>query len=202
MSSTNEDIIITAYSVAGAKPVAPVRASFKTEEGVDAAAYQDALDAFSAEMVAYDQRVKAAAREIKVNLAGDSAIAKQLKALDKALDKESKEGKVFVGTITAVANANNNSKRVTVTLFTNTSLAIPNLPQGYETVSTERIDNPDGRAMAREAQLLIGHRVTAFVELEQFGEGAMQKKSRVLRHLSDSGVNKDYDPATKSVTAS
>ena len=197
MSITNNDVIIAALHVAGPKPKAPVRGGSTPEE------YTHALEAYAAEVVAHDQSFKAAAREIKVMLTEQSPISKQLIALDKALDPNSGDGKIFIGTIVSVTKETKTTRAI-LTLHTGTdreakdSNNVP-LPIGQEQLRTERTDNPDGRFMARTAQLLIGHRVTVYVELEAIRGGAT--KVRVLRHVEDGGVDAKYDAATGQVAA-
>lgn len=180
MSIENTDIIITAFSVAGPKPTEPVRPKNATDE--QKAAYEAQLIAYDEALNAWDQRVKAAAREIKVATAPESRIFKQLESLDKAI--RGTEGKVFTGTVVKVTKESS-SQRGVVTLYTGTETTIPGLPAGCEQVRTERTDNADGRAIARQAQLLIGHRVTVYVELESIRNGA--QKVRVLRHVASNG---------------
>jgi hypothetical protein len=146
MSTTltpNAQIILSALSVTGAKPQAPVKSDY-----VDDAA-----------TVAYDQNLKANARDIKVMLGDKSRIGAQLAALDLAMDADNPGGKVFVGTVLGVTKEKS-STRAIVTLHTGTDRTSDNAPAGAETVRTDRTDNPDGRAIARAAQLLVGHRVT------------------------------------------
>jgi hypothetical protein len=195
MTVTNDDIIITAYNITGKRPTAPRKNQFSDQES-----YQAALDAFARDSVDYEQSVKSAAREIAVALSAESGIKKQLVALGKAIDKESKDGKVFIGTICSI-RTEQTSKRALVTIYTGTDRAIDGVPLGYETVRTERTDNPDGRALAREVQALIGHRATFYIEMESFGSGANQKKSRVLRHVTDGGVDAKFDSASGQVAA-
>ena len=89
------------------------------------------------------------------------------------------------------------SQRAQVTMYTGTDRTTDGVPAGCERVRTDRTDNLDGRAIARSAQLLIGHRVTVYVELEAIRNGTT--KVRVARHFEDNGVNPDYDAATGTV---
>lgn len=196
MSITNDQIILAAITAAGARPDAPVKADFPG----DPEAYAAALARFEQQKNTYDQKVKESARDIKVMLSDRSAVTRQLTALDKAMDENSTDGKVFIGTVTEV-RLEQRSTRAVITLFTGTSMEFDGIAPGHETVRTERTDNPDGRAMARSAQLLIGHRVTAYVELEQLANNK-NKKSRVIRHLEDLGVDARWDAETRSMTAS
>lgn len=189
--SDNNEIILAALTVTGAKPVAPVKGSKSADE------YSSAIDEYNAEVIAYDQRLKASAREIKVMLTEQSPISKQLIALDKALDKNSSDGKVFIGTVVGVIKEPKTTRAI-MTLFTGTDRTVKGhdgnvLPTGQEQLRTERTDNPDGRAMARAAQLLIGHRVTVYVELEAIRGG--ETKVRVLRHIEDGGADTNYAAA-------
>tara|TARA_R110002051_G_scaffold314950_5_gene392696 strand:- start:22217 stop:22858 length:642 start_codon:yes stop_codon:yes gene_type:complete len=203
----NAQIILAALTVTGAKPTPPVRAKinpadYDSPESANAAAAQAAADydkAFSAytdATAAYDQNLKANAREIKVMLGEKSRIGAQLNALDKAIAPDNDGGKVFVGTIVSVTKEEA-SQRAQVTMYTGTDRTTDGVPAGCERVRTDRTDNLDGRAIARSAQLLIGHRVTVYVELEAIRNGTT--KVRVARHFEDNGVNPDYDAATGTV---
>lgn len=197
---TNTEIILAALNSVGAAPKAPVRKSFESivdgAKVVDTAAYTAALDDYASETVLYDQRLKSAARNIKVMTGPDSLISKQLAGMDKALDQNTKEGKIFTGTIVRVQraediNPSDKSKRVSVTLYTGTERPTPGLAAGCEKVTTERTDNPDGRSMARDAQLAIGHRVKVFIEMEQTNNP--ERKSRLLRHIQDLGIHEGFN---------
>jgi len=206
--SDNANIILAALTVTGAKPTPPIRAKINpssyasADEAAAATAqasadYDAAFAIYTDATAAYDQNVKASAREIKVMLGERSRIGAQLAALDKALDPDHDGGKVFVGTIVGVTKEAT-SQRAQVTLFTGTDRTSDGVPAGCERVRTDRTDNLDGRAIARAAQLLIGHRVTVYVELEAIRGGST--KVRVARHFEDNGVDADYDAATGTVT--
>lgn len=210
--NTNGQIILAALNITGQKPKAPVRrrpqASDYADREAHAAAvaaaaqeYATALASYDQDIAAYDQQVKANARDIKVMLGDRSRIVEQLDALDKALDPDNDGGKVFPGTIVSVAKEES-SKRAIVTVFTGTDREAKGkdgtvLPAGHEQVRTDRTDNPDGRAIARAAQLLIGHRVLLYVELEAMRSGT--GKARVARHFEDLGVDDRFkDGAVKA----
>jgi hypothetical protein len=211
--SDNAQIILAALTVTGPKPTPPIKARlnsddkdlFPTEAAFAAASAQATKDfdaafsLFTDASAAYDQNLKASARDIKVMLGERSRIGAQLAALDKALDADNDGGKVFVGTIVGVTKEAS-SQRAQVTLFTGTDRPVEGVPVGCERVRTDRTDNLDGRAIARAAQLLIGHRVTVYVEIEVIRGGAT--KVRVARHFEDNGVNPDYDAATGTVISS
>jgi hypothetical protein len=200
MSITNTDVILAAINATGPKPIAPVMGSPKGAESE--AAYALAFAAYGVETTAYDQRLKASAREIKVMLTEESAISLQLIALDKALDKNSSDGKIFAGTIVAVAKEAKTSRAI-VTLYTGTDRETKDavtktvLPLGHEQLRTDLTYNADGRAMARSAQLLIGRRVTVYVELEGIRGGTT--KVRVLRHIEDGGADTRFDAVSGQV---
>jgi hypothetical protein len=197
MSTTltpNAQIILSALSVTGAKPQAPVKSDYVD----NAEGFAVANAAYDAATVAYDQNLKANARDIKVMLGDKSRIGAQLAALDLAMDADNPGGKVFVGTVLGVTKEKS-STRAIVTLHTGTDRTSDNAPAGAETVRTDRTDNPDGRAIARAAQLLVGHRVTVYIELEQIRGGST--KVRVVRHFEDNGIDPKYDAATGTVSA-
>lgn len=206
----NAQIILAALTVTGAKPTPPTRMKlnpdlFSSDEDLAAANVQAGVDfdaafaVYTEATAAYDQSVKANAREIKVMLGDKSRIVAQLNALDKALEPDNDGGKVFVGTIVSVTKEAT-SQRAQVTLFTGTDRVNEGVAAGCERVRTDRTDNLDGRAIARSAQLLIGHRVTVYVELEQIRGGT--NKVRVARHFEDNGVDPAYDAASGTVAAS
>lgn len=195
MSETpsNSQIILAAVGATGPKPTAPSRKRFPDDE----AGYQAALAIYTEDITAWDQAFKANARDIKVLTSPKSRVVAQLNALDKAIDENNGDGKVFIGTVTGIA-IEERTTRAIVTLYTGTDRAVDGLPAGCESVRTERTDNPDGRAIARATQLLIGHRVTVYVELEAIRGGST--KVRVLRHIEDNGVDAAFDAATATVT--
>jgi len=205
-TSTNEQIILAALNVSGAKPVYPTKKRSQNPDPDVRAQEQALFDQqfnalvadFEAADTAYDQAVKANARDIKVMLSDRSAVNTQLAQLDKALGDGS-DGKIFVGTIVGVAKETS-SKRGLVTVHTGTERENRDLPAGQEQVRTDRTDNPDGQAIARLAQRLVGHRVVLYVELEAIRGGST--KVRVVRHLEDKGIDPNYDAATRTVNAS
>lgn len=194
MSDLNQQIILAALTITGSKPKQPVKP--KTNDEASLAAYQAELDGYDAVLSAYDQDLKANARSIRVMLSPESSISKQLNALDKAIDRDNDGGKVFVGTVVGVTKESSSTRGI-VTLYTGTDQTRDGVPAGCETIRTDRTDSADGRAMARAAQLLIGHRVTVYVELEAIRGG--QTKVRVLRHVESNGVDPNYDAQTRTV---
>lgn len=187
----NQQIILAAIAATGPKPVYPLRAQFAP---ADNAGFDAARAAFDTATLAWDQQLKANAREIKVMFGDRSKIGAQLTALDKALTGV--EGKVFVGTIVRV-DKESTSQRALVTLFTGTDRKTDGLLPGTEQVRTDRTDNLDGRAIARSATQLVGHRVAVYVELEQIRGGST--KVRVARHFGDEGVDPQFDASTGTV---
>lgn len=193
----NGQVILAALNATGSKPKAPVRfrpdsAQYANDDAYQVAVetanndYALALTKFEADSLAYDQQLKANAREIKIMLGDRSRISEQLDQLDKILDPSNDGGKVFPGTITGIATEER-TKRAIVTVYTGTERETSGVPAGHEQVRTDFTTNPDGRSIARAAQLLIGHRVYLYVELEAMKSGT--GKARVLRHIEDSGVD-------------
>lgn len=90
--------------------------------------------------------------------------------------------KMFPGVVVKVERERS-STRALVTLRTRPS---DHHPDGIESCRSERTDSPDGLALARQVQALIGHRVLAYVEVEQLSAG---KAVRVLRHVVDLGLD-------------
>lgn len=109
------------------------------------------------------------------------------------------ELKRFVGTIVKVTREKS-STRGKLLLHTGTKKEIDGLEAGYETVRTERTDDPEGLMLASEAKALIGHRVLLWVVLEPWANNA-DKKTRVVLHLMDLGVDAHFDAATQSIAA-
>lgn len=199
----NQTIVVTAINAAGPAPVAPTRTKITADMDDAAKAkvqadFQSKSEAHDAALSDYDQRVKALARQIKVALSDRSPIMVQLGALDKALDSENDGGKVFVGTVISVKKEQSSTRGI-VTLYTGTTQVKDGIPAGCEQVRTERTDSADGRAIARGAQELVGHRVTVYVELEAIRGG--NTKVRVLRHIESNGVDPNYDAQTGMVRA-
>ena len=200
-TSTNEQIILAALTATGPKPIFPTRTRSQNPE--EQARFDQEFNAavaqFEVDNTAYDQALKANAREIKVMLSDRSAITAQLAQLDKAIG-DSSDGKVFVGTVVNVAKEES-SKRGVIFIHTGTEREAKFKDQvlapGQELVRTDRTDNPDGSAIARLGQRLIGHRVVLYVELEPTRNG--QSKVRVVRHLEDKGIDPNFDPATRTV---
>ena len=198
-TSTNEQIILAALSVSGVKPTFPTkrRSQDPAEQAQFDQDFAAAVAQFEVDNTAYDQAVKGNARDIKVMLSDKSAVNTQLAQLDKAIG-DSSDGKVFVGTIVAVAKETS-SKRGIVTIHTGTERENKDLPAGQEQVRTDRTDNPDGQAIARLAQRLVGHRVVLYIELEAIRGG--QTKVRVVRHFEDKGLDPNYNPQTRTVVS-
>lgn len=195
---TNDQIILAAVTAAGPRPAPPTRPANPDDE-VAAQRYVAELADYQAAQAAWDQAVKTNARDIMVMTSDRSKITAQLNGLRKAIDPASGEGKVFTGTVVRVVRESS-STRGLVTLYTGTDQAPKDgLQPGYENVRTERTDDIDGKAMARAAQLLIGHRVTVYIELEPIRGGS--QKARVLRHIDSQGIDPKFDAATGTVAA-
>lgn len=190
-------IILAAVGATGPKPAVPAKPAADASAEAHAT-YERDLAGYGAALSAWDQAVKSNARDIRVMASPRSKISRQLAGLNKALDENSSEGKVFTGTVVSVIREQS-STRGLVTLFTGTEQANAGLPAGQESVRTERTDDPDGKAIARQAQLLIGHRVTVYIELEAIRGGAT--KVRVLRHLDDLGVDPNFEGNKGAVKA-
>lgn len=194
----NSQIVLAAVTAAGPRPTPPVRPADANDQ-VAAQRYLADLATYEAAQAAWDQSVKTNARDIMVMTSDRSKITAQLNGLRKAIDPSSGEGKVFTGTVTRVVREAS-STRGLVTLFTGTDQAPKDgLAAGYENVRTDRTDDLDGKAMARAAQLLTGHRVTVYIELEPIRGGS--QKARVLRHIEDQGLDPNYDAASGTVRA-
>lgn len=187
MSDVNSQIILAALQAAG--PVVEITA----EERATAAA--DAKVKLRDPQTEWDQRVKSLARSIKVMLREDSGISQQLSALDKCITEDDERGKVFRATIVSVGKEASSTRGI-ITLFTGTDREAKDskgtiLPAGHEQVRTERTDNPDGRAIARLAQTLIGHKAAVYIELQPMG-GNRTGKVRVLQHIEDLGLDAEH----------
>jgi hypothetical protein len=91
--------------------------------------------------------------------------------------------KTFVATVVKVTREPSSTRGI-VTLRTTPN---EHHPDGIETARTERTDNPIGRSMARRLVKLVGHRVLLWVEVETIGNGS--RKSRVIRHVEDMGID-------------
>lgn len=192
---SNNSIILAAINATGPKPPLPVKPAADAPAEAHAA-YEAKVASYDADVAAWDQAVKANARDIRVMTSPRSKITRQLNGLGKALDENSNEGKVFTGTVVKVSREQSSTRGVVV-IYTGTDQAVKDLPAGYEQVRTDRTDDPDGKALARQAQLLTGHRVTVFIELEAIRNG--QTKVRVLRHIEDLGLDPNFDPASATV---
>jgi hypothetical protein len=75
----------------------------------------------------------------------------------------------------------------------------PDLPEGLETIRTQRTDTSDGLLLAKEASSLIGHRVVIFKINEPIGDG--KRNVRVVRHLTDLGAYEGYALPAPAVAA-
>lgn len=134
-------------------------------------------------------QVQSNAIEIALMAENDSDIAKVLDVIQGASDPNNKVAKAFTGTVLTVKRESS-STRGLVTLHTGTDRVKEGVPEGAEQVRTERTDNPNGLAMAKKMQMLKGHKVLVYVEIEEFNGGA--GKVRVLRHVRDLGVDPAY----------
>lgn len=106
---------------------------------------------------------------------------------------------VFPGTVMSVVKETR-STRGFVTLYTGTPQDAKDmqgnpLPQGYETLRTDRTDNPTGQAMAKKIRDLAGHRILLWIEHETMGNqtGANARKVRVVRYVEDLGVDREAE---------
>ncbi len=120
----------------------------------------------------WTERVAQTAAEIAAMLAPHSRPSRAVKQVAAA--------KVFVATITGVRREASSTRTVVELAVASTERH----PDGRESVRSERTDQPDGLAVARRAQALIGHRVRLWVELEAAGA---DRRVRVLRYLEDLG---------------
>lgn len=132
----------------------------------------------------WEAAVTSKAVEIAVMLGENSDVSKAINSIENC--------KIFTGTVTAVTKEQSSTRGI-ITLFTGTEQTRDGIPAGHEQVRTERTDNPVGRALAIKARELIGHKVTVWVEVEAYNNGA--GKVRVLRHIADRGVDPTYAPS-------
>ena len=208
--NADQQIVITALSVSGPRPTPPrrerpQRAAFATDDEFEAATvaaksnYDVAFAAYGQALEDYGQSLKANARDIKVMLGERSEIIEQLVVLDKVMDKDADGGKVFVGTIVRVKKEET-SKRGLIYLHTGTEQVVDGLPLGQELVRTERTDTADGRALARSAQLLLGHRVVVYIENQKMKNNP-NRSVRVLKHIEDKGIDSRFDAAAGTVAS-
>lgn len=123
--------------------------------------------------------------------------------LSKLVDGLTGEGlKVFPGTITAIRRESKSTRGV-VYLNTGTDHVVKGnkrvpqdpftgqpVPDGIEFVRTDRTDSEIGRSLAVQCKSLIGHRVLAYMRLEEMANG---NKVRTLVGVVDQGVDPDYD---------
>jgi len=102
------------------------------------------------------------------------------------------QSKTFVGSVVKIEQEITSTRGI-VTLRT-----APNEhhPDGIETVRTERTDNPLGRMMVRKVKSLIGHKALLYVEVEPISNST--RKSRVLRHIEDLGVDPSQQQAVRT----
>jgi hypothetical protein len=63
-------------------------------------------------------------------------------------------------------------------------------PDGIEHARTERTDSADGAALVGRLQGMVGHRVLAFVAIDDIGKGPTARKMRVLVHVEDLGPDR------------
>ena len=141
--------------------------------------------------------VSKAIRELVAELSEGSASWKLIDRLTGNAD--GLELKQFVGTIAKVTREKS-STRGKLLLFTGTKKETDGVEPGYETVRTERTDDPEGLMLASEAKALIGHRVLLWVILEPWANNP-DKKTRVLQHLMDLGTDTRYDAETSTIQA-
>lgn len=121
---------------------------------------------------AWQHQVHANAVSIAVMASDTSQIARSIQSVENA--------KVFSGTVMQVRKEHSSTRGV-ITLHTDTDRTKDGVPEGCESVRTDRTDNPLGLAMARRVKSLVGHRVLVWVEIEEFNGG--QGKVRVVKHV-------------------
>lgn len=108
-------------------------------------------------------------------------------------DEATEKVKTFRGVILHV-DKEVTSERAVIFLKTQPSKYHPN---GKEFARTERTDTPAGKAVAKQAQALVGHQVQLSVGIEGTGE----VKVRVIRHIEDQGPIPGFDPNTEEYAA-
>jgi hypothetical protein len=123
----------------------------------------------------YQSRVIANAKNISVLLGENSPVNKAITQME-----NSKNFTAIVGPIVKEKS----STRGLVKLKTKPS---GHSPEGQETARTDRTDNPEGKAMAKRLQSLLGHRVLLWVEVEEYSSSNGSGKVRVIRHVEDLG---------------
>lgn len=134
----------------------------------------------------WSAKVAAAATDLFVMADPSSSISRRLERVA--------ESKKFAATIASV-QLEESSTRVSVGLKSKPSEFHPD---GIEYARTERTDNPEGAAFAAKLNGLVGHRVLAFIALDEIGKGATARKMRVLVHVEDLGVDRFGDNAPQA----
>lgn len=114
--------------------------------------------------------------------------------VSKRLDRVA-SAKKFVATITSV-EVEESSTRGVVGLKTKPS---DFNPDGVEHARTERTDSPDGAAIVSKLQGMVGHRVLAYVAIDDIGKGPSARKMRVLVHVEDLGPDRFGDAPAPTV---
>lgn len=117
-----------------------------------------------------------------------------LKAINSVSNLNQKGGttKTFTATIIGY-EIEKNSGRMIAHLYTGTQQK----PNGVESAKTDFTTNPAGKEMGRKIINLIGHKVKVFIELESFTDKqGYAKKMRVLKHLTDIGIDSGFQIET------
>lgn len=134
---------------------------------------------------AWQAALHATALDLAVMTSEGSDIANAVSALS--------EAKVFSGTVTGIYKEKSSTRGV-ITLHTGTDRVKDGVPAGCEQVRTDRTDGAVGRAMALSVKELIGHRLLVRVVVEEFNGG--QGKVRVVKHITDLGVDPQFEQKT------
>lgn len=146
--------------------------------------------------VLWEELVAKRARDLLHQTSPASRLFKSVAIMGAAEEKDNQSAKVIWTTIESIHyDPTSNSQRVKV-LFR--GRPTKKAADGREHAFTERLDSRyevNGRMVARAARELVGHRVKAYIEMQEMTNGSGQKV-RVLRHLVDLGIatEKDFEP--------
>lgn len=173
-----DDAIRAQIIMAAVTSTPPVTEPLKNREG----------DIVATEQELWQEQVASRARSISVMVGARSPIGRQLEVMGAAGDPDNDSAKIIVGTILRI-NREESSTRGVVTMKTRVHEEFA--PEGLEQVRTERTDTAAGLLMSlRVRNELIGHRVMAYVEMQQIPN--TKKKTRVVIHFEDLGLDENF----------
>jgi uncharacterized protein YhfF len=167
--SKREQVILAAVNATGS----PLSVTYADEEGNE----QERMET-DAE---WSARVTENATRIMLMTREGSPMMKSLERIENA--------DTLVANIVG-GRKNARSQRVAVELETKPR---PSNEEGREQVQTERADTPEGAAMIRKVKALKGRRVLIYKHNEEFVDGGVQKKMRVLLHVEDLGPARPFN---------